>query len=143
MAQKKGGVLNLYRGFNATLLRNIPGSVTYFTSYEVFCNILSPISFFTSPTNEKSKSMVITAGGFAGIVFWVTIFPFDVIKSHIQSFSPSSSSKPPTIREVATKLYTQRGIRGFFVGLSPALLRGFPTNGLSFLAFETCREWLE
>lgn len=45
-------------------------------------------------------------------------------------------SSPPTLRSVATRLYTQGGVRIFYGGWSAAVLRAFPANAAMFLGYE-------
>lgn len=35
------------------------------------------------------------------------------------------------------------GVRAFYIGLTPALLRAFPVHAVVFFAFATVSEWLE
>ncbi|GME90311.1 unnamed protein product [Ambrosiozyma monospora] len=79
-----------------------------------------------------------TAGGFAGIAMWLTIFPVDTIKSVQQS-----SSVKLNISQVTRQIYNQGGgIKGFFPGLTPALLRSFPANAATFLGVEVAKKFL-
>ena len=41
------------------------------------------------------------------------------------------------VLDCAKKIYVNEGIRGFYKGLTPNMLRIFPSNGLFFLVYES------
>jgi len=129
------GILSLYQGFSATLWRNIPGCVVYFGCYEFISDYLK--RQMGTDSKELSKSSVMIAGGIAGTLFWASIFPFDVIKSRLQTDSTIRSSRTySSLFDCITKVYQREGWRAFFRGFSPCIIRSFPTNAASFLAYE-------
>jgi len=40
------------------------------------------------------------------------------------------------MRDVAMKIYRNEGLKGFYKGLTPNLLKVFPSSGLFFLSYE-------
>ncbi|KAL3229050.1 Mitochondrial carnitine carrier [Nakaseomyces bracarensis] len=126
-----GGVKSLFNGSLATLARDGPGSALYFASYEV------SKAFLNKTGNEKGDgevnlANVCLAGGIAGMSMWLVVFPIDTIKTRLQAASTSTSMVQAT-----KEIYRQRGgIKGFFPGLGPALLRSFPANAATFLGVE-------
>jgi solute carrier family 25 carnitine/acylcarnitine transporter 20/29 len=42
--------------------------------------------------------------------------------------------------DCAHKIYSELGIRGFFRGFGPTMLRAFPANAATFLAYEVTRK---
>ena len=79
----------------------------------------------------------IIAGGFGGICLWTSIFPFDVVKSRIQV--ESSTDK---MNDVLIRIVKNEGIRGLYKGLTPTLLRTFPSTGALFVAYENTKSLL-
>jgi solute carrier family 25 carnitine/acylcarnitine transporter 20/29 len=69
---------------------------------------------------------------------WTLVFPVDTIKSSLQA-----SSTPTSISAVVKHLHAKGGIKAFFPGLGPALLRSFPANGATFLGVEIARQGLD
>ena len=69
---------------------------------------------------------------------WTLVFPVDTIKSSLQA-----SSTPSSISAVVKNLHAKGGIKAFFPGLGPALLRSFPANGATFLGVEIARQGLD
>lgn len=86
------GVSVLYKGFSATLLREVFGTACWFTTYEYCVRKLAP--------NVKNRDdvpswTVLTAGAISGVVLNFIPYPFDTIKSILQTFqvpvAPSST----------------------------------------------------
>ena len=51
---------------------------------------------------------------------------------------PLTTQLPNTgsLRSAFKQVYQTQGMRGFFVGFSPCVLRAFPANAAAFLGFE-------
>lgn len=128
---KSRGVSSLFKGSLATLARDGPGSALYFASYEVTKNYLNKWMPSTTP-EQVSIFNVCVAGGVAGMSMWLAVFPIDTIKTNLQA-SSGSQSIVGTTKEI---YLTRGGIKGFFPGLGPALLRSFPANAATFLGVE-------
>ena len=47
------------------------------------------------------------------------------------------------MRDVARKIYRNEGIAGFYKGLTPNLLKIFPSSGLFFLSYELTMAYLK
>jgi hypothetical protein len=46
------------------------------------------------------------------------------------------------IRDCVSKMYRNEGILAFYKGLTPSLIRGFVSNGLFFLTYETALQFM-
>ncbi|CDO95439.1 unnamed protein product [Kluyveromyces dobzhanskii CBS 2104] len=124
------GFQSLFKGSLATLSRDGPGSALYFASYELCKDYLNKASGHTS--GELSITNVCISGGVAGVSMWAVVFPIDTVKTQLQS-----SSERQSMLEVTKKIYkTRGGIKGFFPGIGPAMLRSFPANAATFLGVE-------
>ena len=77
-----------------------------------------------------------TAGALAGYVFWLFGFPFDLIKTKIQTDS-FVNPRFKSISECVKQTYSAGGIAGFYRGLLPCMLRAGPVNAGCFLAYES------
>lgn len=74
------------------------------------------------------------AGGFAGVACWVSNYPFDIVKSHIQC---SKENKSISMKEAFLHYYRLYGYKYFFRGLLPTVLRAFPVNAITLSVFDT------
>lgn len=79
-------------------------------------------------------------GATAGYALWLGgAYPLDAIKSKIQTDAfPSQPEKRKYmgIVDCVRKTYAAQGIRGFFKGFIPTLIRSPFANGATFAAFE-------
>ncbi|CAI2023337.1 hypothetical protein SEUBUCD646_0H01490 [Saccharomyces eubayanus] len=131
---KEGGISSLFKGSLATLARDGPGSALYFASYEISKNYLNNRQPHPSAGEDQPVNImnVCLAGGIAGMSMWLAVFPIDTIKTKLQACSTKQNMISAT-----KEIYLQRGgIKGFFPGLGPALLRSFPANAATFLGVE-------
>lgn len=124
---KEGGIASIFRGWEATLLRDIPGSVGYFAGYEGLKRA------FTPKDGEASAFRLFMAGGFAGMLNWVIAIPADVLKSRIQTAPAGTYTGVLHCYQVLMK---EEGAGALFRGVGPALARAFPANAACFLGVE-------
>jgi len=67
-----------------------------------------------------------------------------VIKSKMQiDHSDPSKRLYRNMFHCAQSLYAAGGIKPFFVGFTPCLLRAFPANGACFLVYEVTKQLME
>ena len=132
---REGGVRSMYRGLGLTFARDGPDSAAYFATYEYFKRKFSPIC----PVGEESMSLMAigAAGATAGTVMLLPLFPVDTMKSCMQSSQGKTSASV-----VARTLYHEGGLRGFYQGLTPALMRALPANAAATLGWELARHAL-
>lgn len=74
---------------------------------------------------------LLVCGGLSGFGAWLPCIPQDVLKSRIQS-----STKMIGVRQAFEQLIAESGARGLFRGIGPTMLRAFPANAATFLAYE-------
>ena len=66
---KKDGFRGLFRGLPTTIIREVPSYGAYFASYEIFCKMIP-----NSNSNDPSFGLLM-AGGFAGVIAWMSTYP--------------------------------------------------------------------
>ncbi|XP_054156588.1 mitochondrial ornithine transporter 1-like [Oppia nitens] len=126
------GVPGMFRGLTSTMAREMPGYFCFFGGYELAKSYLR-----TDPDEENLGLLKTTiAGGIGGMCLWTSIFPFDVVKSRIQI-----ESSRQTMTAVLVKIVRTEGVRGLYKGLTPTLLRTFPSTGALFVAYENTKEF--
>lgn len=60
-----------------------------------------------------------------------------------KNFCILSSHESVDMNELcAIQIYRDGGIRGFYPGYAPSLMRSFPANAACFLAYEWCHDLL-
>ena len=132
---REGGVKLLYRGFGPQVWREGLGFGTYFASYEGLCMLFSP-------TGRKSDAGTLTyfmAGGCSGMLIWAVIFPFDLVKARLQNeatMADKGGNKYSGAWDCVRKTYMGGGVKAFYSGIKPSLLRAFPVHSLIFVVYE-------
>lgn len=142
------GIRGLYKGMYATLLRDSFSYGVYFAAYEFtkqrmvkFKNssreIPAPVigEILHIEQIEASPLDMFLAGGIAGVVSWLVIYPVDVVKSRIQEDS-FKNPKYNGMIDCFKKSVASDGWRSLLRGLSPTLLRTFIVSGANFLVYE-------
>jgi solute carrier family 25 carnitine/acylcarnitine transporter 20/29 len=129
---EKEGVAGFYKGFGATAAREIPSLGIYFTTYKYISSVMKSID---SPYLNQTVGTVL-AGGTAGAMSWLVVYPLDVIKTTIQTGTDTLPSSNCSITGVAKILYKKHGYRVFFKGLGTTVVRAFPVNGITFAVYE-------
>ena len=71
------------------------------------------------------------------VAYCSIIYPFDTLKSQMQTAVGAETSKTMTDR--ALIILREEGVRGFFRGIGPGLLRSAMGNGAGMMAFEAMR----
>ena len=81
--------------------------------------------------------MTFVSGGMGANCLWLVAFPSDTVKNRMMAQADVKPRRWPTVRSCARHLWRTEGLKGFYRGFLPCLLRSFPTNGAAFVAAET------
>eukprot|EP01113_Clastostelium_recurvatum_P029481 TRINITY_DN3557_c0_g1_i4.p1 TRINITY_DN3557_c0_g1~~TRINITY_DN3557_c0_g1_i4.p1 ORF type:complete len:329 (+),score=52.63 TRINITY_DN3557_c0_g1_i4:129-1115(+) len=137
----QAGMRGLYSGLFVTMIRDVPGDMAYFFTYEyVKRTLMKELEKKEGVKPERPPAwVVVTSGGLAGMSFWASIFPLDAIKTRLQA-APVGTYV--SAWHCAKQIYAQQGWRAFYRGFSATILRTFPTSGVNFYVFETVRQLL-
>lgn len=137
---KTGGITSLMRGLGPTLIREGQGMGVYFMTFESLVERTMKHDGIARKDIPGWKLCVF--GGLAGYSMWFAVYPVDVIKSRLQTDNISN----PEFRNgfsVAKHIYKVDGVKGFFRGFAPTILRAAPANAATFLAFESAMRLLD
>lgn len=146
---------NLYRGQLVTVLREATAYGAWFCAFEWMMNAdvargnrnhhLSPGLAREPPAKRRTREdvsqwRVALYGGLAGECLWLASYPFDVIKSKMQSdgFGPTSGGsgmKFPTLTDCVRTTWRAEGWRGFWRGIGPTLVRAMPVSAGTFAVY--------
>lgn len=140
---KKYGVFSgLYRGMGVTLWRETPAFGMYFATYDaikerVERGLAERDAAHPIPSHFHTWAASALAGGISGAWTWAIIYPFDVIKSQIQT-GPLERHLQRGMWTVAQDIVREHGWRHMFRGLGVTLVRAFPVNAIIFPVYELC-----
>jgi len=103
-------------GLASCLLREIPANAIYFGSYSY---------------SRENNIDVLPSGAIAGASSWLITYPFDIIKTQVQS--GELDTKTAILQMVKRKTHMSSGL-GF------CLTRAVIVNSIGFYVYETCRD---
>ncbi|KAF9129858.1 mitochondrial aspartate-glutamate transporter agc1 [Mortierella sp. GBA39] len=126
------GIIGLYKGASACLLRDIPFSAIYFPVYAHLKKDL----FNEGPDHRLAISELLIAGAAAGMPAAYFTTPADVIKTRLQVEAKKGQSSYNGIRDAARKIYAEEGFRAFFKGGPARIFRSSPQFGTTLMVYE-------
>jgi solute carrier family 25 carnitine/acylcarnitine transporter 20/29 len=132
---REGGIRSVFKGTFATALRDMPASGVYFASYEWLKKSLAS----SEDGGNLSPLKTIFAGGMAGCFNWLVALPVDVAKSRLQT---APEGKYTGMLDVYKELIRADGVRAFYKGFTPVIIRAFPANAACFLGYEVAIKFL-
>ncbi|XP_063702499.1 probable mitochondrial glutathione transporter SLC25A40 [Culicoides brevitarsis] len=131
---RETGVIGLWKGLFPTILRDVPFSAIYWTSYETCkrtCNVTDPTFGFS-----------FVSGAFSGCIAAMLTVPFDVVKTHQQIefgekvLYTDKPGKSPGVFETLSKIFRNSGVKGLFAGIVPRLIKVAPACAIMISSFE-------
>lgn len=114
------------RGLGPTMARELPTNAIYFVVFESLMQT-------SIPNDLGPVGAPFLCGAISGCACWIPVYPIDVVNTRIQN---APGGKSPSARHVASQLYKNEGICGFFHGLPVLLLRAATSNGVTFLVHD-------
>jgi hypothetical protein len=130
----------LYRGMGVTLWRETPAFGMYFAVYDTIKDRVESLleekdDDHPIPSHAHAWAASALAGGISGASTWAIIYPFDVIKSRMQT-SPLERHLQKGMWTVGSEIVTVHGWKHMFRGLGVTLVRAFPVNAIIFPVYE-------
>jgi solute carrier family 25 carnitine/acylcarnitine transporter 20/29 len=114
----------LYKGYFVETPKNILGSTIYLGTYLKLRN------------TTDNKSLYPWFGGFSGMLTWLVIYPLDTIKTDYQT--TKNKRMYELIRERCANSVTS-----FYKGITPVLMRTFPSAFAGMYVYEKTRNYLQ
>ncbi|BGP18730.1 hypothetical protein JCM10213v2_006796 [Rhodosporidiobolus nylandii] len=124
------GVTGLWTGLGGTLIfRSWMGAM--FLGYELNLRFLKK---YFPDMNKGTANFV--AGGMASNIFWTCAFPADAVKNRIMTDN-LVNPRYPTWWSCAKGIWAEGGVKAYYRGFVPSILRAFPTNASALFVWET------
>ncbi|ROV93501.1 hypothetical protein VSDG_06830 [Cytospora chrysosperma] len=137
LVRAEGGGLarGVYRGSAVTVLREAQAYGVWFLAFEWLMN--SDVARNGVRRDDISPLKVAFYGGLAGEALWLASYPFDVVKSKMQTDGfGKDGQRYKTMRDCFAQTWRAEGMRGFWKGLGPTLLRAMPVSAGTFAVVE-------
>ncbi|XP_035722074.1 mitochondrial coenzyme A transporter SLC25A42-like isoform X3 [Vespa mandarinia] len=125
------GLLSLWRGNSATMVRIVPYAAIQFTAHEQWKRILQVESPETTPPVKR-----LLAGSLAGVTSQGLTYPLDLVRARM---AVTLKSEYKTLRQMFRRIYQEEGIVSFYRGFTPTILGVIPYAGMSFFTYDTLK----
>lgn len=127
---RQTGLRGLYRGQTATILREFGSYGIWFSCFEAFVQKITRMQ--NKRRDELPKWQIACCGALVGEVLWITNYPMDVIKSKMQTDGFGQKQQYHTTFDAVRQTWKAYGLKGFFRGLTPTLVRAIPVSAGTF-----------
>ncbi|CAO2657377.1 Nn.00g035030.m01.CDS01 [Neocucurbitaria sp. VM-36] len=132
------GLVGLYKGATACLLRDVPFSAIYFPAY----SHLKKDFFGESPQKSLGVLQMLTAGAIAGMPAAYFTTPCDVIKTRLQVEARKGEATYNGLRHAAQTIWREEGFKAFFKGGPARIMRSSPQFGFTLAGYEVLQRAL-
>ncbi|KAH7017281.1 mitochondrial carrier domain-containing protein [Ilyonectria destructans] len=142
------GISNFYRGFTPTILGMLPYAGMSFLTHDTVGDLMRSPSFAPYTTLPPKKDhpagkpvplrswAELCAGGIAGLISQTASYPLEVIRRRMQVGGAVGDGRRLRIRETAGMIFRERGVPGFFIGLTIGYVKVVPMVAVSFYTYE-------
>ncbi|XP_014244598.1 mitochondrial basic amino acids transporter-like isoform X2 [Cimex lectularius] len=120
---KTDGLRGIFKGYGITTLREGPAYGAYFCTYQLLAG-----------EDDAPTWKMMISGGLAGMISWIVVYPVDVVKTRFQADGGVGSARYTSALDCLVKSVRAEGYAFLFRGLTPTLIRSFPTNAVTFTA---------
>lgn len=133
------GLVGLYKGASACLLRDIPFSAIYFPAY---AHLKKDV--FSEGYNGKQLSFLETlaSAAIAGMPAAYLTTPADVVKTRLQVESRTGQTHYKGLFDAFSKIYREEGFKAFFKGGPARIIRSSPQFGFTLVAYEYLHKYM-
>ncbi|OBZ81449.1 Calcium-binding mitochondrial carrier protein Aralar1 [Choanephora cucurbitarum] len=132
------GIVGLYKGVSACLLRDVPFSAIYFPAYAHLKKDL----FKEGPDHKLKITELLMAGAIAGMPAAYFTTPADVIKTRLQVEARKGQTTYNGIFDAARKIFHEEGFKAFFKGGPARIFRSSPQFGVTLTVYELLHQFV-
>lgn len=133
---KEEGMLALYKGNGANVLRVVPVYALKFTFNDTFKDVVR------TPGQPLDFKQLIAAGTMAGLFQTCVTYPLETVRTRL-TLGMGLGVKYDGIFDVVRKTVKAEGVRGLYKGIGPTFLSGSPYVGLQMTFYELFKRRLE
>jgi len=138
---REEGIATLYRGVSLTALRQATNQGVNFTAFQE----LKKFAQKSQPElTELPSWQVMIIGLISGAMGPFSNAPIDTIKTRLQKATAVPGESAWTrIVNIASEMWRQEGVRSFYKGITPRVLRVAPGQAVVFAVYERVRSVIE
>ncbi|KAG5525227.1 hypothetical protein RHGRI_031787 [Rhododendron griersonianum] len=138
---EKDGVLGLYAGYSATLLRNLPAGVLSYSSFEY----LKTAVLLRTKQAHLEPVQSVCCGALAGAISASLTTPLDVVKTrlmtqgHGEAVNKVAAAMVTGVSATVKQILKEEGWVGLTRGMGPRVLYSACFSAIGYFAFETAK----
>jgi len=133
---QRDGLLGFFRGNGLNVVKVAPESAIKFYAYEMLKNVIGDAQQGKKDIGTAGRLL---AGGMAGAVAQIAIYPMDLVKTRLQTCA-SDGGRVPKLGTLTKDIWVHEGPRAFYRGLVPSLLGMIPYAGIDLTAYDTLKD---
>ncbi|KAF6724230.1 Mitochondrial coenzyme A transporter SLC25A42 [Oryzias melastigma] len=131
----KDGLLSLWRGNSATMVRVMPYAAIQFCAHEQYKKLLGGRYGFQEKALPPFPRLL--AGSLAGITATMLTYPLDMVRARMAVTAKEMYSN---IMHVFVRISQEEGVRTLYRGFTPTILGVIPYAGITFFTYETLKK---
>jgi Mitochondrial carrier protein len=130
---KNEGIIGLWAGNGANLLRIFPAKAVVFSTNDLYQGIFRHLTD-TPPQEKLHHTYAFLSGGLAGVSASIATYPLDFARGRISGKMAMAGSKKEYHGIIHTVMLTVRdeGFLALYKGVTPTLLGALPYEGIKF-----------
>lgn len=131
----KDGLLSLWRGNSATMVRVMPYAAIQFCSHEQYKKLLGSYYGFQGKALPPFPRLL--AGSLAGTTAAMLTYPLDMVRARMAVTAKEMYSN---IMHVFVRISQEEGVKTLYRGFTPTILGVIPYAGITFFTYETLKK---
>ncbi|XP_023129286.1 mitochondrial coenzyme A transporter SLC25A42 [Amphiprion ocellaris] len=131
----KDGLLSLWRGNSATMVRVMPYAAIQFCSHEQYKRQLG--SYYGYQGKALPPFPRFLAGSLAGMTAAMLTYPLDMVRARMAVTAKEMYSN---IMHVFVRISQEEGVKTLYRGFTPTILGVIPYAGITFFTYETLKK---
>jgi Mitochondrial carrier protein len=139
---KNEGILALWKGHSAAILRVFPYSGIQFATFDFMKRVVS-VSNPSNSDGHLSLSLTMFCGGTAAAISSITTYPLDLTRARLAVIPQGLDSKPFRVVRYIRRWYGEGGLKELYRGITPTLLGVIPYGAIAFTVNETGKKFVK
>ncbi|KAM6938374.1 mitochondrial coenzyme A transporter SLC25A42-like isoform 1-T2 [Lycodopsis pacificus] len=131
----KDGLLSLWRGNSATMMRVMPYAAIQFCSHDQYKKLLGGYYGYQGKALPPFQRFL--AGSLAGTTAAMLTYPLDMVRARMAVTAREMYSN---IMHVFVRISQEEGVRTLYRGFTPTIMGVIPYAGITFFTYETLKK---
>jgi len=135
---RRDGLIGFYKGLMPTIIRDVPFAGLEYSTYRFIMDNYGKHLSNKSDPYDSSLTVFLCGGTSATFAVLIT-YPFDNIRVRLQT-NDHAGRQHIGMRSMMSKVYAEEGIRGFYIGYLPRLMKKGFSCSLAWMFYEKFRK---